>query len=340
MNLKIIIQLLIILAVIATLGICITKPTMHKSVLVYDSGYTLNPDTAVTTEEIVVPVVIEQPQVETVKMTVNEKIDSQIAQEQAQTIQYQMSKQPNTVTYTQNQTQKVISQPVTQQQVSTVRQQTQTPVQKTVTTPVTQTTYTNTATPVTSTQVQNNNISKTAALPQTTQTVVNKSAPIGVTQQTTKSAPIGNTTTVAQNRPVTTQKTTQAAPQPKVLTAQEEQIAWAKWDSNLVNKIISTAHSRMPVAPNGTQFRFRFTVDRYGKISNIETYSTNPTYTPYAIQHIKPVIQSLQGHSILTFPYGSNRVVHDLSGAWQVTNSGSNKNSTYRHFDDVEKVTR
>ena len=322
MNLKIIIQLLIILAVIATLGICITKPTMHKSVLVYDSGYTLNPDTAVTTEEIVVPVVIEQPQVETVKMTVNEKIDSQIAQEQAQTIQYQMSKQPNTVTYTQNQTQKVISQPVTQQQVSTVRQQTQTPVQKTVTTPVTQTTYTNTATPVTSTQVQN------------------KSAPIGVTQQTTKSAPIGNTTTVAQNRPVTTQKTTQAAPQPKVLTAQEEQIAWAKWDSNLVNKIISTAHSRMPVAPNGTQFRFRFTVDRYGKISNIETYSTNPTYTPYAIQHIKPVIQSLQGHSILTFPYGSNRVVHDLSGAWQVTNSGSNKNSTYRHFDDVEKVTR
>ena len=87
---------------------------------------------------------------------------------------------------------------------------------------------------------------------------------------------------------------------PRIMTQQEELIAWNIWRSNLQNKIMQDV--KMPIVPNGTIFKFTFSVDKYGKISNVQTWSTTPQYTPYAIQYIAPVIRSYQGRSILSFP--------------------------------------
>ena len=94
----------------------------------------------------------------------------------------------------------------------------------------------------------------------------------------------------------------------------------------------------MPVVPNGTIFRFTFDVDKYGKVSNVQTWSDTKAYTPYAIQFIAPVIRSYQGHSILNFPRGSQRVTTHFEGAWRT--STSSKYSTPNDYNDIEKVRK
>ena len=58
----------------------------------------------------------------------------------------------------------------------------------------------------------------------------------------------------------------------KVLTEQEEIIAWNKWRSDLQNKLMRDSKISAPI---GTGFLFSFTVDKYGNISNLKTWSTN-----------------------------------------------------------------
>ena len=96
--------------------------------------------------------------------------------------------------------------------------------------------------------------------------------------------------------------------------------------------------SRLPIVPNGTVFKFSFTVDKYGKVTNVKTWSTNSAYTPYAIQYIAPAIRSYQGRSILNFPLGSNRVITDVTGGWKISSTA--KYSTPQDYNDIEKVTR
>ena len=96
--------------------------------------------------------------------------------------------------------------------------------------------------------------------------------------------------------------------------------------------------ARLPNVPNGTIFTFKFTVDKYGKISNLNTSSTSPQYVAYAIQYVMPVIRGYQGHSILNFPKGSTRTVTEVSGKWRV--SSGTKNSTQYDYNDIEKVKR
>ncbi len=321
MNLKLILQILLITAIISTVCICVAKPKMHKTVLVYDSGYTIVQDDVVTEETYEIMEIPEQPQTETVKMTVNEKIDNQIIQEQAQTQQYVEEKKlepVKTVKTTQN-SNRVSS--TTSQQVSSNKSDTQPVAQKqTNSKSYAERLIEQTSTPQTRTQTSNNYTP----------------APVTSTQKTVQSAPIGNNVKTVQS-PVQVTKQQTAAPQPKVLTAQEEEIAWNKWRSRLQNQIMKD--SKLPTVPDGTIFKFSFTVDKFGKVTNVKTYSANPAYTPYAIQYIAPVIRGYQGHSILTFPTGSSRTITDVMGSWKVT-SGAAKYSTPHDYNDIERVTR
>lgn len=307
---------------------------MHKSVLVYDSGYTIVPQELVTVEEQEIPLMTMPQEPEVVQLTANEKIDSQISEQQRRIIEYIDSDTRPAKTVSQVQTpQTVKTQTVSQSKSSNETRQMQTPIQQqTVSVP--------------RTTVQTQSVPNVV---QRVQNQVTQPAPIGNAQTTTQSAPIGSSTkTVAQSQPIqqtqtvynpqpVQQQKTVSAPQPvKVLTAQEEEIAWNKWRSNLQNQIMKD--SKLPNMPNGTVFKFSFTVDKYGKVTNVKTWSTTSQYTPYAIQYIAPAIRSYQGHSILNFPTGSSRVTTDVTGGWKISTSA--KYSTPQDFNDIEKVTR
>ena len=122
----------------------------------------------------------------------------------------------------------------------------------------------------------------------------------------------------------------------KSLIEQQEEIEWNKWRSNLQNQIMKDVD--FVDVPQGVIFKFTFDVDKYGKISNIKTWSMNSGYTPHAIQYILPVIKGYQGHSILNFPSGSKRSIVRFEGGIRVSNY--EKLSTPKDYNDIEKVIK
>ena len=163
-------------------------------------------------------------------------------------------------------------------------------------------------------------------------------------QQTQKTAKTENKISTASVVKTETQKTEipkqetikVETPQVKVLTQQQEEIEWNRWRSRLQNQIMADA--KLPLVPQGTVFKFSFNVDKYGRVSEVQTWSTTPSYTPYAIQYIAPVIRSYQGRSILNFPAGSSRVTTTVQGGWRI--SVNEKLSTPQDYNDVEKVIK
>lgn len=131
-------------------------------------------------------------------------------------------------------------------------------------------------------------------------------------------------------------KEEKSIPAVKTLTQQEETIAWNKWRSTLTNQIMQD--TRLPNIPNGTVFQFSFTVDKYGKITNVQTGANPANYTPYAIQYIAPVIRSYQGKSILNFPEGTARTLTQVTGKWRI--SSTERYSTPQDYNDLEKVLK
>jgi len=168
------------------------------------------------------------------------------------------------------------------------------------------------------------------------QVTTKKREPVKV-QQTKVETPkvVQKTETKKVEQPKTIQKI-EKAEQPKVLTEQEETIAWNIWRSNLTNKIMQD--TKLPIIPAGVVFRFSFTVDKYGKVSNVQTWSETPTYTPYAIQYIAPVIRSYQGRDILRFPNGTQRITTEAKGGWRI--STTEKYSTPQDYNDIEKIRK
>ncbi len=176
---------------------------------------------------------------------------------------------------------------------------------------------------------------------QTTIRVEETPAPAIKTQQQTTTNPLlsvlkeTSTKTVPQ---VQTQTQQTQTPTPKTITeeekARQEVILWNKWRSDLQNKIMSDV--KLPIMPEGTIFKFSFDVDMYGKISNVQTWSLTPACTPYAIQYIAPVIRGYQGHEILNFPQGSNRVSTTVEGGWKISQTA--KFSTPDDYKDSEKI--
>lgn len=154
-----------------------------------------------------------------------------------------------------------------------------------------------------------------------------------VKKETPKSTTIQKLTQ-PQEKQLTTQQTVESVP--KTISQQEETIAWNTWRSNIQNKIMQDV--KLPILPAGVVFRFSFTVDKYGKISNLQTWSDTPTYTPYAIQYVAPVIRGYQGRSILNFPEGSSRTVTEVKGGWKI--SAHERYSTPQDYNDIEKVIK
>ena len=179
------------------------------------------------------------------------------------------------------------------------------------------------------------NLPTTTQLPQkevkTTklETPVVKTENVKKAETTVKKEPqVQKTTPKTVHKPQTTAK--------KTLTVKEEEIAWNIWRSKLQNQIMKDVN--MPIIPQGTIFKFSFNVDKWGKISNVQTWSLTPSYTPYAIQYIAPVIRSYQGKSILDFPAGSNRTSTEVTGGWKI--ASSQRYSTPQDYNDTEKIKK
>lgn len=124
-------------------------------------------------------------------------------------------------------------------------------------------------------------------------------------------------------------------PAVKVLTEEEEIIAWNKWRSELQNKLMRDSKIAAPI---GTSFEFSFTVDKFGTISNLKTWSSNPSYTPLAVRVIKPLLLSYQKTAILNFPTGSKRVITNVNGGF--TMARSSRYSSPSDYNDYERVTK
>ena len=231
MNYNLFAKISILLIIISTLCICITKPQMHKSLLVFNSDYTVVEQKVETNVETNLPTTTQLPQKEVKTTKINTPVTKQ---EETKTPAKTIKKEP---------------------------------------------------------QVQK------------------------ITTQTTQ-------------KPKNTTK--------KMLTAKEEEIAWNIWRSKLQNQIMKDVN--MPILPQGTVFKFTFDVDKYGKISNVQTWSLTSSYTPYAIQYIAPVIRSYQGKSILDFPAGSNRITTQVEGGWKIATT--QRYSTPQDYNDTEKIKK
>lgn len=167
---------------------------------------------------------------------------------------------------------------------------------------------------------------------------VQTSTPAKVQQPVQKSEPKQVQTPKKQEVKQTPNKTVeQPTPTKKhELTEEEEIIAWNKWRSNLQNQVMRD--SSPMTAPLGTIFKFSFTVDKYGNMSNIKVWSPNSNYTDYGVKKIKPVLSSYSHKPILNFPTGTKRVITNVSGGFIISRTA--KYSTPEDYSDYEKVKR
>ena len=366
MTYKSIIQILLILAIISTICISIIKPKMHEPVMVLNSQFSVEQDDGINIDEQNIAVLVQDTQVnqdESVEVQnegginfVEPKIEDvkpvgfQNTQTSTQnTVNFQNQKpQPINNIGIKNNTANVKTTPVktanntvktTPAKVNNQPAATNKPI--TANKPATA----NSQSPKIDLNKIVNNNQKIVNTPSQTQTTPVANAPV-TTAKPQQTAPVQTTKPQETKPPVRlASQTTSPAPkpvtaktetEPVVLTAQQEEIAWNKWRSNLNNQIMKD--SKLPTMPNGIIFKYKFTVDKYGKVTNVQTTSTTPGYTPYAIQFIAPVIRSYQGRSILNFPAGSKRLSTEVSGAWKISNNS--KLSTPDDYHDIEKIKR
>jgi hypothetical protein len=122
---------------------------------------------------------------------------------------------------------------------------------------------------------------------------------------------------------------------PRQLTEEEEIIAWNNWRSNLQNQVMKDAKIG---APLGTVFKFSFTVDKFGTISNLKVWSTDPMFTNLGIRVIRPIIVKYQGQPVLGFPEGTKRIITNVTGGFVMsTQTGYSKPSDYSDYETVKK---
>ena len=121
----------------------------------------------------------------------------------------------------------------------------------------------------------------------------------------------------------------------KELTPEEEIIAWNKWRSDLQNQVMMDTQISAPI---GVAFKFSFTVDKFGNLSNVKVWSTTDVYSDMAVRVIKPVLMSYQGKKILNFPQGTKRIITNVAGGFVMsTTTGYSSPSDY---SDYERVIR
>lgn len=193
---------------------------------------------------------------------------------------------------------------------------------------------TKTVTTTASKPVQTNENITTAKIPQSVKNILNN--------QTQKTEPKASTAaqepqkvTLPKIEPTQTprQILENTAEETRPLTEQEEIIVWNIWRSNLQNQIMRDTQI---AAPLGTAFKFSFTVDKKGRISNLRTWAVPDTYSSIAVNYLKPLILSYQGQPILNFPSRTKRVITNVTGGFVI--STQDRFSTPNDFSDIEKV--
>ncbi len=137
----------------------------------------------------------------------------------------------------------------------------------------------------------------------------------------------------ADTNTTVTKEPEKAPPQKKLTPEEEEIIAWNEWRSNLQNQVMRDV---VLAAPIGTRFEFSFTVDKFGRISNLKVWSRNSQYTDMAVRKIKPVLLSYQGQSILKFPEKSKRVITNVEGGFTIARTS--RYSTPSDYSDYERI--
>ena len=131
----------------------------------------------------------------------------------------------------------------------------------------------------------------------------------------------------------TPKQTTQTAGE-KQLTESEEIIAWNIWRANFQNTVMRNS-GEIP-APIGTAFLYSCVVDKYGNISNINVWSSNPNYTPMAKQYVKNAIVGMQRTAGIKFPQGTRRKTVVAEGSFVM--STSDRFASPNYYSDYERV--
>ncbi|MCR5265583.1 MAG: hypothetical protein K6E29_03205 [Cyanobacteria bacterium RUI128] len=168
---------------------------------------------------------------------------------------------------------------------------------------------------------------------QKTQQPVQK--PVQQAQPKPQAQPKQETASVPQPKTVQVKPQNLETREPKhILTEQEEIIAWNKWRSNLQNQVMMDSKVYAPI---GTAFKFSFTVDKYGNMSNVKVWSLNPAYSSYAVKVIKPVLMSYRNKPILNFPEGTKRIIVNVDGGFVIsTTSRYSSPSDYHDYEHVK----
>lgn len=196
-------------------------------------------------------------------------------------------------------------------------------------------------------KAQTNTPPQRVATPTRPQPVQRVQQPVKTVQQPVQK-PVQQAQPKAQTQP---KQETASTPQPKtvqvkpqsletrepkhILTEQEEVIAWNRWRSNLQNQVMMDSKVYAPI---GTAFKFSFTVDKYGNMSNVKVWSLNPAYSSYAVKVIKPVLMSYRNRPILNFPEGTKRIIVNVDGGFVI--STTSKYSSPSDYHDYEHVKR
>ena len=163
---------------------------------------------------------------------------------------------------------------------------------------------------------------------------VSQSVPKQIQQAQPKTQPKQENVSVQQPKTVQVKpQNLETREQKHILTEQEEIIAWNRWRSNLQNQVMMDSKV---FAPLGTAFKFSFTVDKFGNMSNVKVWSLNPAYSNYAVKVIKPVLMSYRNKPILNFPEGTKRIIVNVDGGFII--SRTSRYSSPSDYHDYEHV--
>ena len=311
-----------ILMMIVTLAVGIIKPGINKPVQFAGSDFQIT-----NTELAQNPDATHKPPAQTTQIINTEPVQTKIVDKIIETTA------PNPVQKTQT-VQKTTTTTTKTQKITTTAPSAKTTT-KTITPskPKPQTT-TKTVTTSAPKPVEKTENIKTAQIPQSIKDIVSGTPKTQEKTETTKPKEPEKVVLPAVEPTKTPDKIIEdIGKEDRPLTEQEEIIVWNIWRSNLQNQIMRDTQIS---APLGTTFKFSFTVDKRGRISNLKTWASPSTYNSVAINYLKPLILGYQGQPILNFPSRTKRVITNVTGGFVI--STQDKFSTPGDFSDIEKI--
>ena len=310
-----------ILMIMITLAIGIIKPGINKPVQFAGSNFQLT-----NTELAQNPNATHQPPVKNTKIVTTVPVQTKVVKKILETTS------PKTVQKTQ------LIDKTPQSTTKTKEIKTTASIPKTTTKTITLQQPAETTTKTVTTSAPNpaktTETVKTAQIPQSIKDIVSGTSKTQKQQETPPPKKTEKVVLSAVEPTKTPEQIVQdAGKEDRPLTEQEEIIVWNIWRSNLQNQIMRDTQIS---APLGTTFKFSFTVDKRGRISNLKTWALPSDYNSIAINYLKPLILSYQEQPILNFPSRTKRVITNVTGGFVI--STQDKFSTPGDSSDIEKI--